>query len=288
MILGKSLKYISFTVVTLITINNIASHTQSNSLNNRAIIATSPYDLLIANDIKIISAIRDSDKTTTKLASSLYNLDKDIQIIDLEKEYLKISRKYIYNKEINSYLIECNITIYLKSIKIENCNYNEKVYLFIDDITQKNTTQKDNILNAPFAGDTVKEELSKKLVTSINEKLLSHQYYEYYLKIYLKEEGITNPAKNIISALSLLEYTPQLENIAIILTKKENKDQNNYVISKIFEYNFQNYTCETKIENRLLLINDNLKSKAPLNSPNLTIKTNCTDLLNSSIVLKNK
>jgi hypothetical protein len=286
MILGKSIKYISFTVVTLITVNNIASHTQSNALKNRAIIATSPYDLLIANDIKIISAIRDSDKTTTKLASSLYNLDKDIQIIDLKKEYLKISRKYIYNKEINSHLIECNITIYLKSIKIENCNYNEKIYLFIGDIIQNNTTQKDNILTVPFAGDITKEELSKRLVTSINEKLLSHQYYEYYLKIYLSEEGITNPAKNIISALSLLEYTPQLDNITIILTKKEDRDQNNYVISKIFEYTFQNYTCETKIENRLLLINDNLKLKAPLNSPNLTIKTHCNDLLNSSIVIK--
>ena len=275
MTLGKLIKYISFLLLTLVTLNNISNHTLNANNTTRVIISITPYDLIISNDIKTLLALRDvKEKNILNLASSLKNIDQDIQVMDLQEEYIKIKRKYIYNKDINSHLIECSITIYQTLIDIEDCIYNEKIFNKITDITQPLNNQQANKIKNLYDSKL----LSKKLITSIYEHLLSSQYYETYLKKYLGLSGITLPANDIDMALTLLKYTPQIDNIDRVSVKNEIKSEENYILSKEIEFNYKTYNCKTKVENKLLLLkNKTLRYRIALKSPPIRVNTICID-----------
>jgi hypothetical protein len=275
MILGKTLKYLSFALIALITVNNIAIHTQGALVEPRTILTTSPYDLLIANDLRTLSALKQANNNVYQFASSLYEVDKNIKVLDLKQEYIKIKRNYIYNKDINSHLIECVITLIQASIIIESCNYNEKIYTKLKEITQPLNNQKNN----PLFAAPEKEKLSINLISSIYENLLTFQFYENYLKLYLGVDGIATPEKNLETGLNLLNLSIYIENLNQLIEKDVNIDQNNLTKSKIFQYNFLNYTCETKVANKLLSLKNELRSKAPLNSPPINVETSCEDTI---------
>ena len=275
MILGKSLKYISFALITLVTINNIADHSIEHNLSSRSVIAIKPYDLIIANDLKTLTAIRQTNKNIIQFASYLHKIDKDIRVIDLQNEYIKINRKYIYSKDINAHLIECNITLYQTSTVIESCNYNEKIYIKLKEITQPLNSEKNNTIQTILD----KEKLSLTLIKSIYENLLSFQFHENYLKLYLGEDGIAIQERSLETALNLLNNTIDIENLELIIIKDEIKDQNNYTTSKIFQYNFLTFSCETKVENKLPSLSSELRARAPLNSPPINLNTICKDTI---------
>lgn len=275
MILGKSLKYISFALITLVTINNIADHSIEHNLSSRSVIAIKPYDLIIANDLKTLTAIRQTNKNIIQFASYLHKIDKDIRVIDLQNEYIKINRKYIYSKDINAHLIECNITLYQTSTVIESCNYNEKIYIKLKEITQPLNSEKNNTIQTILD----KEKLSLTLIKAIYENLLSFQFHENYLKLYLGEDGIAIQERSLETALNLLNNTIDIENLELIIIKDEIKDQNNYTTSKIFQYNFLTFSCETKVENKLPSLSSELRARAPLNSPPINLNTICKDTI---------
>ena len=273
MILGKALKYISFALITLVTINNIADHSIKHNLSSRSVIAITPYDLIIANDLKTLAAIKQTKNNIYLFASSLVEIDKDISVIDIQNEYIKIKRKYIFTKDINAHLIECNITLTQNSTVIESCIYNEKIYNKLKEITQLLNSEKNNTIQTILD----KEKLSLTLIKSIYENLLSFQFHENYLKLYLGEDGIAIQERSLETALNLLNNTIDIENLEPIIVKDEIKDQNNYTTSKIFQYNFLTFSCETKVVNKLASLGAELRSKAPLNSPPISIDTICKD-----------
>ena len=273
MILGKALKYISFALITLVTINNIADHSIKHNLSSRSVIAITPYDLIIANDLKTLAAIKQTKNNIYLFASSLVEIDKDISVIDIQNEYIKIKRKYIFTKDINAHLIECNITLTQNSTVIESCIYNEKIYNKLKEITQLLNSEKNNTIQTILD----KEKLSLTLIKSIYENLLSFQFHENYLKLYLGVNGIETQERNLETALNLLNNTIDIENLELIIIKDEIKDQNNYTTSKIFQYNFLTFSCETKVVNKLASLGAELRSKAPLNSPPISIDTICKD-----------
>ena len=275
MILGKALKYISFALITLVTINNIADHSIEHNLSSRSVIAIKPYDLIIANDLKTLTAIKQTNKNIIQFASYLHKIDKDIRVIDLQNEYIKINRKYIYSKDINAHLIECNITLYQTSTVIESCNYNEKIYIKLEEITQPLNSEKNNTIQTILD----KEKLSLTLIKSIYENLLSFQFHENYLKLYLGEDGIAIQERSLETALNLLNNTIDIENLEPIIVKDEIKDQNNYTTSKIFQYNFLTFSCETKVENKLPSLSSELRTRAHLNSPPINLNTSCKDTI---------
>jgi hypothetical protein len=275
MILGKTLKYISFALITIVTINNIAGHSIKHDLSSRSVIAITPYDLIIANDLKTLAAIKRTKNNIYQFASSLVEIDKDISVIDIQNEYIKIKRKYIFTKDINAHLIECNITLTQNSTVIESCIYNEKIYNKLKEITQllKNPDSKtiQTLLD--------KKNLQKKLIKSIYENLLTFQYYENYHKLYLGVNGIETQERSLETALNLLNNNFKIEDLEPIIVKDEIKDQNNYIISKIFQYDFITFSCETKVINKLVSLGAELRSKAPLNSPPISIDTICKDTI---------
>ena len=273
MILGKALKYISFALITLVTINNIADHSIKHNLSSRSVIAITPYDLIIANDLKTLAAIKQTKNNIYLFASSLVEIDKDISVIDIQNEYIKIKRKYIFTKDINAHLIECNITLTQNSTVIESCIYNEKIYNKLKEITQLLNSEKNNTIQTILD----KEKLSLTLIKSIYENLLSFQFHENYLKLYLGEDGIAIQVRSLETALNLLNNTIDIENLELIIIKDEIKNQNNYTTSKIFQYNFLTFSCETQVVNKLASLGAELRSKAPLNSPPISIDTICKD-----------
>jgi hypothetical protein len=271
MILNKILKYLTFTLIVLFTINNIASNNVNNNFKIKTILATKPFDIIIANDIKTLTGLRDSSDSMINFASMLYKIDKKINIIDLQKEYIIIKRAYIYNKDLNSYLIECDITLYQTFEKIEKCNYNQKIYSKLKEVAQQG---KENSINNKIGQVKTEQEYSNKLIVAVIEKLLTFKFYENYLTYYLKDIGIDNPKKNIKNALSILEYNQQSVDFGE-LTTNEIKTDNLYIAKKSFKYTYQLYSCETKVENVLLLLSKELRERAPLNSPPITISTTC-------------
>ena len=275
MILGKALKYISFALITLVTINNIADHSIKHNLSSRSVIAITPYDLIIANDLKTLAAIKQTKNNIYLFASSLVEIDKDISVIDIQNEYIKIKRKYIFTKDINAHLIECNITLTQNSTVIESCIYNEKIYNKLKEITQLLNSEKNNTIQTILD----KEKLSLTLIKSIYENLLSFQFHENYLKQYLGEDGIAIQERSLKTALNLLNNTIDIENLELIIIKDEIKNQNNYTTSKIFQYNFLTFSCETQVVNKLASLGAELRSKAPLNSPPISIDTICKDTI---------
>lgn len=285
MILGRTLKYASFIIVTLITINNIATHTLTNSWKPTALLAVSPYDLVIANDINILSEIKER-KTMLDLADYLPEIDNELAIINLQKEFIEIKRKYIYNENIKSHLIECHFILYQNFAEIKSCTYNEKIYQLLNKITQNSNYKEKNKIKNYWYDPLEKEKISKKLIASIYEKLLSHEFYKYYLKKYLGEDGIANPAKNIELAFSLLNSPPLIEKIDNLSLKKENITEGTYIKLNVFEYNFLSYSCETKLENKILSLPQDQLMRAPLNSPPITVETKCIDIPPTSLTPK--
>lgn len=271
MTLGKVLKYLTFFLVTAFTINNIATFNIKRSYEINALIAIKPYDLIIANDIKTLEGIKDLSENIFKFASSLNEIDKNIKILDLQKDKIKLIRKYVYNEEIKSYLIECEITLHQRFIKIEQCAYNQKIYSKLKEITKQKPSPVYNYNNEK----AFREKNSNDLIKSIYEKLLNFKIYESYITYYLKDNGIETTEKDINSALALLDLTIIIENIDNLIVVSETKSKNNNIISKDIKYSFDQYTCETKIENKLLYLENNLRSRAPLNSPPITIDTIC-------------
>jgi hypothetical protein len=271
MTLDKVLKYLTFFLVTAFTINNIATFNIMRSYEINALIAIKPYDLIIANDIKTLEGIKDLSENIFKFASSLNEIDKNIKILDLQKDKIKLIRKYVYNEEIKSYLIECEITLHQRFIKIEQCAYNQKIYSKLKEITKQKPSPVYNYNNEK----AFREKNSNDLIKSIYEKLLNFKIYESYITNYLKDNGIETTEKDINSALSLLDLTTIIENIDNLIVISETKSKDNYIISKDIKYSFDQYTCETKIVNKLLYLENNLRSRAPLNSPPITIDTIC-------------
>ena len=275
MTLVNTLKYTLFILVTIFTVNNIADHSIEHNLSSRSVIAIKPYDLIIANDLKTLTAIKQTNKNIIQFASYLHKIDKDIRVIDLQNEYIKINRKYIYSKDINAHLIECNITLYQTSTVIESCNYNEKIYIKLEEITQPLNSEKNNTIQTILD----KEKLSLTLIKSIYENLLSFQFHENYLKLYLGEDGIAIQERSLETALNLLNNTIDIENLEPIIVKDEIKDQNNYTTSKIFQYNFLTFSCETKVVNKLASLEAELRARAHLNSPPINLNTSCKDTI---------
>lgn len=275
MTLVNTLKYTLFILVTIFTVSNIADHSIEHNLISRSVIAIKPYDLIIANDLKTLTAIKQTNKNIIQFASYLHKIDKDIRVIDLQNEYIKINRKYIYSKDINAHLIECNITLYQTSTVIESCNYNEKIYIKLKEITQPLNSEKNNTIRTILD----KDKLSLTLIKSIYENLLSFQFHENYLKLYLGEDGIAIQERSLETALNLLNNTIDIENLEPIIVKDEIKDQNNYTTSKIFQYNFLTFSCETKVENKLPSLSSELRTRANLNSPPINLNTSCKDTI---------
>ena len=273
MTLGKLLKYLTFFLVTALTINNIANFNVNRSYDINALIAIKPYDLIIANDIKTLSGVRDSTESMLAFASSLNNIDDNIKILDLQKDKIKLIRKYLYNKEINTYLIECEITLHQRYVKIDKCLYNQKIYSKLKEITP----QKPNQISNSKSEQAFIEKNSNDLIKSIYQYLLNFQIYESYLNYYLKDKGIDTTDKDINTALTILEMIPSVENINNLTVASETKSKDNYILSKDIKYSFDKYTCETKIVNKLLYLDNQFRSRAPLNSPAITLETNCKD-----------
>ena len=273
MTLGKLLKYLTFFLVTALTINNIANFNVNRSYDINALIAIKPYDLIIANDIKTLSGVRDSTESMLAFASSLNNIDDNIKILDLQKDKIKLIRKYLYNKEINTYLIECEITLHQSYVKIDKCLYNQKIYSKLKEITP----QKPNQISNSKSEQAFIEKNSNDLIKSIYQYLLNFQIYESYLNYYLKDKGIDTTDKDINTALTILEMIPSVENINNLTVASETKSKDNYILSKDIKYSFDKYTCETKIVNKLLYLDNQFRSRAPLNSPAITLETNCKD-----------
>ena len=273
MTLGKLLKYLTFFLVTALTINNIANFNVNRSYDINALIAIKPYDLIIANDIKTLSGVRDSTESMLAFASSLNNIDDNIKILDLQKDKINLIRKYLYNKEINTYLIECEITLHQSYVKIDKCLYNQKIYSKLKEITP----QKPNQISNSKSEQAFIEKNSNDLIKSIYQYLLNFQIYESYLNYYLKDKGIDTTDKDINTALTILEMIPSVENINNLTVASETKSKDNYILSKDIKYSFDKYTCETKIVNKLLYLDNQFRSRAPLNSPAITLETNCKD-----------
>ena len=273
MTLGKLLKYLTFFLVTALTINNIANFNVNRSYDINALIAIKPYDLIIANDIKTLSGVRDSTESMLAFASSLNNIDDNIKILDLQKDKIKLIRKYLYNKEINTYLIECEITLHQSYVKIDKCLYNQKIYSKLKEITP----QKPNQISNSKSEQAFIEKNSNDLIKSIYQYLLNFQIYESYLNYYLKDKGIDTTDKDINTALTILEMIPSVENINNLTVASETKSKDNYILSKDIKYSFDKYTCETKIVNKLLYLDNEFRSRAPLNSPAITLETTCKD-----------
>ena len=271
MTLGNILKYIVFIFVTLFTINTIATYNVSYNYKPRLFLAIEPYDTIIATDIQSLLTIRNESKNILSFASSLNKIYKDIKVLDLQNDFIKIKRHYIYNEDIMSNLIECDITIYIDKVNIERCAYNQKIFNKLKEITKPLNDQQNEMINNQLGPD----KLSKKLITSIYEKLLSYQYYDLYFKKYFNTQDISTPAKNKDKALTLLDYNLIIEGIDALYVKEENKDENYFTISKIYEYDFKEFLCESKIENKILSLSSNLRSQAPESTPPISVITSC-------------
>ena len=93
----------------------------------------------------------------------------------------------------------------------------------------------------------------------------------------MKDKGIDTTNKDINTALTILEMMPSVENINNLTVASETKSKDNYILSKDIKYSFDKYTCETKIVNKLLYLDNEFRSRAPLNSPAITLETTCKD-----------
>ena len=271
MTLGNILKYIVFLFVTLFTINTIATYNVSYNYKPRLFLAIEPYDTIIATDIQSLITIRDESKNILSFASALNKIYKDIKVLNIQNDFITIKRNYIYNEDIKFNLIECDITIYIDIVNIERCTYNEKIFNKLKEITKPLNDQQNEMINKQLSPD----KLSKKLITSIYENLLSYQYYDLYFKKYFNTKDILTPSKNKDRALKLLDYNLIIEGIDDLYVKEEKKDENYFTISKIYEYDFREFLCESKIENKLLSLNSNLRTQAPENTPPISVITSC-------------
>jgi|688.fasta_scaffold11611_4 hypothetical protein len=271
--LGNTIKIITFFIITLATINNIATYNINTNYQPRLLLAIEPYDKIIANDIKTIMEVGVQNKKNSTLASSLYQIDKNINVLNIEKDYIKIKRKYIYQQEINSHLIECIFTLNTKIVKIDSCKYNKKIINKLNELIKQHINQQ----NQPFINIIDERNISKELTRSIYEKILSYQYYEIYFKKYFEDTKITDPYKKREKQLKLLNESDIISERGSITVKDENKDFNKLTNSKVYEYDFMIYLCKTKIENNLLYLEINLREKAPRSGPPITVTTECVD-----------
>lgn len=259
MTLGKLIKYFSFILLFFITISNSAGKYLDNSSNNTILDTNSNvYGKIIAKDMRNLFDYKTLKPTLLEYVEFLYKSDSEIDVIEHTHLKVKIKRNYIYNEVYNKHLISCIYLIEADGEYIESCSYNrellEKISLELNNnISLKNQETLKEIIDQEFI-----LKLNKELLNSIYDNYLSAEIAEAYLKTHLGVKEFSNELPRIEQALSILKYNPEIDFIGKyeISSIKEYK---RFIKEKTMRYDYNEYRCETVIENQIFMLMNNFQ-----------------------------